>query len=188
MRRLVLVISILGLAACATSEPRRTLGAARPAAQPADGLWAILDPGCPKPSLANVGAWPRCASPFWINQGSAVVVRTRAAARGQALSHSYRADVSLAGADPTIAQVGNENGGYLFFALVDLAHDDQGRVIAAIGAAVACPGQSDGAISATPNAGGCEAASPGDMRRAARATLRDQNLLTRVAWIAAGAP
>jgi hypothetical protein len=148
----------------------------------------MLDPGCPKPSLINVGAWPKCASPFWISRGSAVVVRTKAARSGRAFNHSYRAGFSLSGADPLIAQVGNAKDGYLFLALTKLAHDDQGRVIAATGAAVACPGPADGAISLTPTAGGCEAASADGVREAARATLLDQSLLTRVAWIADGTP
>ena len=156
--------------------------------KPPSGLWAILDPGCPKPNLANVGAWPACASPFWIDRGSAIVVRTNAAVGGRALSHSYRADFSLAGPNPIIAQVGNDRDGYLFLALTKLTHDDKGRLIAAVGAAVACAAPVDGAISAAPNAGGCEAASPVEKRRAARASLRDQSILTRVAWIADGAP
>jgi hypothetical protein len=187
-----MVVTVLGLAACATSGSRLARQAPartpRPAPQVADGLWAMLDPGCPKPNLANFGAWPACASPFWISRGSAVVVRTRAAPSGKALDHSYRADLSLTGADPVIAELGNDRDGYLFLALTGLAHDDKGRLIAAIGAAVSCPGQSDGPISATPTAGGCEAVSADGVRKAAQATLGDPSVLTRVAWIAAGAP
>jgi hypothetical protein len=188
--RLLPVISVLGLAACATWSPRLAQHAPtlKPAAQPADGLWAILDPGCPKPNHANVGAWPTCAQPFWISRGSAVVIRTRIAPGGKALSHSYRADFSLTGADPVIAQVGNDRDGFLFLALTRLTHDEKGRLVAATGAAVACPGPADGAISATPNASGCEAFSPDGVRKAARVALQDQSVLTGVAWIAAGAP
>jgi len=194
-----MVVALLGLAACATSgsrlareAPAPTTPQPAPTPQPtpqlADGLWAMLDPGCPRPRLANVGAWPACASPFWISRGSAVVVGARAAPSGKALEHSYRADLFLTGADPLIAQVGNDEDGYLFVALTGLARDDDGRLVAATGAAISCPGQSDGPISATPTAGGCEAVSADGVRKAAQATLGDPSVLTRVAWIAAGAP
>ena len=187
-RRLLILVLTLGLTSCAALGPRLAHWARPPTARPAEGLWAILDPGCPKPGHVNVGAWPKCASPFWISRGSAVVVRTRAGPRGKTPDHSYRAGFSLAGVDPLIAQVGNGRDGRLYLALIQLARDDKGRLIGAAGAAFACPGQAVGPIRLKPNTSGCEAVSSDGLRRAARATLRDQGPLTRVAWIAPGAP
>ena len=187
MRRLFIVVVTLALSGCAAGAPRLAAGPTPPP-RAAEGLWAILDPGCRKPSLIDIGAWPACASPFWISGGSAVVVRTRPGPGGTALDHSYRADVLLAGDDPVIAEVGNGTDGHLYFALIKLARDDEGRVIGASGAAFACPGQTIGPISLAPNASGCEAASAEGVRKAAAATLRDGGTLSRVAWIAPGAP
>ncbi|MEO8927129.1 MAG: hypothetical protein ABI306_08185 [Caulobacteraceae bacterium] len=186
-RRLFILALTMALAACATG-PRLALWRRPSTPRPAEGLWAILDPGCRKPSLVDIGAWPKCASPFWISRGAAVVVRTRPGPGGTALDHSYRAEVSMAGDNPVIAEVGNSNDGHLYLALTRLARDDQGRLIGASGAAFACPGKTAGPISLAPNATGCESATREDVRRAATATLRDQGALTEVAWIAAGAP
>ena len=198
IRRLLILVLTLGLTACAAVGPRLAplAGAPLPGAppprapmgRPAEGLWAILDPGCPKPGHVNVRAWPKCASPFWISGGAAVVVRTRAGLRGSTPDHSYRAGISLAGADPLIAQVGDGKAGHRSLALIQLARDDKGRLVGAAGAAFACPGQTGGPISLKANASGCEAVSSDDLRMAARAMLRDQPALTRVAWIAPGAP
>jgi len=187
MRRLFIVILTLTLSACAAGGTRLALGPTPPP-RPAEGLWAILDPGCHKPDRIDVAAWPTCASPFWISGDSAVVVRTRPGPRGTALDHSYRAAVLLAGDDPVIAEVGNGSDGHLYLALIKLARDDEGHVIGATGAAFACPGQTSGPISLALNASGCEAASPEGVRKAAEATLREPIALSRVAWIAPGAP
>ena len=158
------------------------------APKPADGLWAILDPGCPKPSAADLGRWPRCASPFWINRGTAVVVRSRAAPDGAAQRSSYRTDYRLAAGDPVIAQIGDDRAGYLFLALTELGRNAQGRLIAAAGLPFACPKPGDGAIKLAPNVNGCETQSPATIRKLAFDTLRDHAELSRVAWIAPGAP
>jgi len=185
--RLFIVVLTLALGACAAGGPRLALGWAPPP-RPAEGLWAILDPGCRKPSLIDIGVWPKCASPFWISGGSAVVVRTRPGPGGTAVDHSYRAEVSITGNDPVVAEVGNGTDGHLYLALIKLLRDDEGRVIGATGAAFACPVQVSGPIALAPNASGCEAASAEGVRRAAEATLRDAGTLSRVAWIAPGAP
>jgi hypothetical protein len=92
--------------------------------KPAEGLWAILDPGCAKPSAADIHAWPHCASPFWISGDKATVLL--AANSGKRTIHdvSYAADVSLTAGEPLIAQVGTQKDGYLFLALTNLAEDD----------------------------------------------------------------
>ena len=160
-----------------------------PAPTPAEGLWAILDPGCPKPAAPNIRAWPKCASPFWISRGKALVVRSALQhPRGPATDASFAADYSLAAGDPVIAQVGTEKDGYMFLALTQLAEDGQGRMIGAIGAAVACPKPSSGALSTRPNLNGCETESLETVRKAAAETLQDHSVLTQVAWIAPGAP
>jgi hypothetical protein len=202
---LILVLAV-GLSGCSfikerfafLHRPHKTeTAAAAPAViaapKPADGLWAILDPGCPKPDRADFNAWPHCASPFWISRDTAVVVRSmpgnhRAAAAGAA-AQSYRADYRIAAGDPVIAQVGTEKDGYLFLALTELTRDDQGRLVEAAGAAFACPKEATpGPIAAKPNVNGCESESPDTLRRAAQETLVEHAALSRVAWIAPGAP
>ncbi len=153
-----------------------------------EGLWAILDPGCGKPRDADVRAWPRCASPFWIGEGYALVVRTRSDGHGAVPESSYRAGYRLAAGDPLIAEIGNDKDGQLFLALKDLDRDGEGRLVGATGAAFACPSGPTGRISLSPSDGGCAAAAPDRIRRAARDTLQDQGALTRVAWITSGAP
>jgi hypothetical protein len=84
--------------------------------------------------------------------------------------------------------VGTPRDGYIFLALAKLDRDAKGRMVGATGAAFACRGEAAGPISLKPNTGGCELASLEDMRRAAQETLQDENALTRVAWVAPGAP
>ncbi len=200
MRRILIIALAVGLGACAGMRSRLALlfpshhpaaVAATPAPAPAlaEGLWAILDPGCPKPLAANIHAWPKCASPFWISRGKALVVRTLLGKHHPASTDaSYAADYSLAAGDPVIAQVGTEKDGYVFLALTDLAEDTQGRLIGATGAAVACPTPTVGEISLKPSLNGCDTQSLADVRRAAVETLQDRGALTEVAWIAPGAP
>lgn len=206
MTRLVLIFVLaIGLSGCGFVKERlaflrhgpsgshnvqtASAPAPSPAPRPAEGLWAILDPGCPKPNAANFKAWPHCASPFWISRDTAVVVRSLPAARkGVAPDQSYRADYRLAAGDPVIAQVGTEKDGYLFLALTELSRDEQGRLVAASGAAFACAGAAAGPIALRPNLNGCDTESPDGVRRAAQETLGDHAALSRVAWIASGAP
>jgi hypothetical protein len=183
------IAAACALAACASLPgrplaPSPALAAAAGAPRPAEGLWAILDPGCAKPSLADPRKWPRCASPFWISRNSALVVRSKPAT-GPA---SYRADFRLAAGDPMIAQVGNHKDGYLFLALTKLDRDGQGRLVAATGAAIACNRTGVEYLFAEPNQGGCERQTPAFVHQAAQETLKDPAALTRVAWIAGGAP
>lgn len=188
MRRLVIAILATSLAACASPGPRLATGTAIAPGKPAEGLWAILDPGCRKPDRIDIAAWPKCASPFWISGGSAVVVRTRPSPGGAALDHSYRAEIILAGDHPLIAEVGNAMDGHLYLALIDLARDAKGRLVGAAGEAFVCAGEVDGPINLTLNASGCETMPANGARRAAEATLRSGAALSRVAWIAPGAP
>lgn len=204
-RHILILVLALGLTACGAMKNQFAFfkhAHAAPAAmaaapvaptplapKPAEGLWAILDPGCPKPSLTNFHSWPKCASPFWISRQTAVVVMSRFEKAGKAPpDHSYRADYSLAAGDPVIAQVGTQKDGYMFVALTELTRDDQGRMVGATGAAFACPLPIVGPISLRPNLNGCDSAPPDSVRKAARETLQDHAALTRVAWIAPGAP
>jgi hypothetical protein len=202
-KRILILALAMGLTACSAVRahlafwrhaPRTTAVAVAtppptmPAPKPADGLWAILDPGCPKPNLINFKAWPKCAQPFWISRETAVMVRSLPGRGGTSPDQSYRADYRLAAGDPVIAQVGNAKDGFLYLALTELARDDQGRLIAATGAAFACPKPADGAIRLRPNLNGCESESPEAMRKVASETLADHAALMRVAWIAPGAP
>src|SRR5579863_2276586 len=203
LRRILILAVLLGLGACAHiprpfaflfhhhhSQPTALVAAPPPSPPPtpAQGLWAILDPGCPKPSLANINDWPKCASPFWISGGKAMVIRSDSAGPRYLRDASYIADFHLAPGDPLIAQVGTQKDGYLFLALTDLSKDDQGRLIGAIGAAVACPTAEMGALSAKPNLNGCASVPLDTVRRAAAETLEDRSGLTEVAWIASGVP
>lgn len=205
-RRFLIIVLCVGLTACASLRarlafwrhpaPPATASAALGAPlrqtprvpHPADGLWAILDPGCRKPALADLRAWPKCASPFWINRDSAVVVRSKPGRRGHAPDTSYRTDYRLAAGDPLIAQVGNARDGFVFLALTELARDDQGRLVSATGAAFGCATPTQGAISLRPNQNGCESQTPEALRKVAWESLQNPAALTRVAWIAPGAP
>ena len=197
-RRILIIVLTIGLSACATMRERfaslfpqhhaALASAPAPAPRPAEGLWAILDPGCPKPVAANIHAWPKCASPFWISRDKALVVRSAATKRRPSNDASFVADYSLAPGDPVIAQVGTQKAGYLFLVLTHLAKDDQGRLIDAVGAAVACPKPVGDELSLKPSLNGCDTESLSDVRKAAAETLLDQDALTEVAWIAPGAP
>jgi hypothetical protein len=195
LRRILAVALVVVLGACARfgSHNASTLVVVIPppppvAPRPAEGLWAMLDPGCAKPSAADIHAWPHCASPFWISGDKATVLL--AANSGKRAIHdvSYAADVSLTAGKPLIAQVGTEKDGYLFLALTDLAEDDRGRLVGAIGAAVACPKPKDGGIVLKPALNGCDLESVETVRAAAELALRDRSALTEVAWIAPGSP
>jgi hypothetical protein len=195
-RRILVVALLTLLCACVGSRSARTphgaAAAPGPAAamapKPAEGLWAILDPGCAKPSIADFRAWPHCASPFWINGHTALVIEAAGVRRGTVDGKSYLADYSFAPGDPLIAQVGTEKDGYLFLALTDLTRDASGRLVGAAGAAVACPKPIGGALALKPSDNGCDAARLDVVRQAAEATLQDRADLTKVAWIAPGAP
>lgn len=195
LRRILIVAIWIGLSACAARHAHLAQLPAPAAAQPkpppmlAQGLWAILDPGCPKPVAANIHKWPACASPFWISRGKATVICS-AAARSPAghADFSFAADYQLAGGDPLIAQVGDEKDGYLFLALTELSTDDQGRLIGAMGAAIACPKPTQGALVIKPILNGCDSQSAEVVRQAAAVALQDHAALNQVAWIAPGAP
>ena len=168
------------------SPPKTPPPVALPA--PAEGLWAILDPGCPKPSAPDIRAWPACASPFWISGGTARVIRAQPRGQRRRDEESYAADYSLAAGDPVIAQVGTAKDGYVFLALTELAKDDQGRLVSAFGAAVACPKDGASHLVLKPNANGCDDQDLQAVRKAAVVALEDRSVLSEVAWIAPGAP
>jgi len=199
MRRvLIIVLAAASLSACGLFQAKPKLASAPPtpsptaqAPKPAEGLWAILDRGCPKPSAANVQAWPSCASPVWITHDKAVVVHSNIGRMRGLINVSFTADYHLAAGDPVIAQVGTQKDGYVFVALTDLAHDADGRLIGASGAAIACPkadSAGGGGISLKPSLNGCEGQPLDQVRQAAAAALEDRSDLSTVAWIAAGAP
>lgn len=198
MRRILVVAIAVGLTGCAAwhsqfaarNHPAPQIAAPPPAPppKPAEGLWAILDPGCAKPVAVDVHAWPACASPFWISGDKATVLVAGAPGKHAPRDVSYAADVSISSGDPVIAQVGTEKDGYLFLALTDLSQDDRGRLVAAEGAAIACPKPRGGGLSIKPSLGGCDLDSVETVRAAAAATLADAGPLQKVAWIAPGNP
>jgi hypothetical protein len=202
LRRVLAVALVAGLSGCAGLSVRFAAHDARHhapteivtvtpplpvAPKPAEGLWAMLDPGCVKPSAANIHVWPHCASPFWISGDKATVLL---AASSNRAPHdvSYAADVSLTPGEPLIAQVGTQKDGYLFLALTNLAEDERGRLVGAIGAAVACPKPKDGGLVIKPSLNGCDLETVETVRAAAQVALRDRSTLTEVAWIAPGSP
>ena len=204
LRRILVVASLVALGACAglsarlaalghRHHPPETAVAVAPppppiAPKPAEGLWAMLDPGCAKPSAADIHAWPHCASPFWISGDKATVLLAANSGKRAVHDVSYAADVSLTAGEPLIAQVGTQKDGYLFLALTDLAEDDSGRLVGAVGAAVSCPKPKDGGIVLKPSLNGCDLESVETVRAAAELALRDRATLTEVAWIAPGSP
>jgi len=196
--RSFVVALLIVLCACASphagrkvaSVPAPPTGPARIAVapQPAEGLWAMLDPGCAKPADVDFRAWPHCASPFWISGQKAMVILADAVGRRSATNKSYAADYSITPGDPMIAQVGTQKDGYLVLVLTDLSSDDHGRLVGATGAAVACPGATGPQLALKPSSNGCVTAPIDVVRKAATATLQDRAGLTQVAWIAPGAP
>jgi hypothetical protein len=193
--RILVVVLLTMLCACAGSHAVKVALAPPPAVpapaappKPAEGLWAILDPGCAKPSGADFRVWPHCASPFWINGHKAMVIEAAGVRRGALDGKSYIADYSFTPGDPLIVQVGAEKDGYLFLALTDLTRDASGQLVGAVGAAVACPKDTGGGLALKPSDNGCDAARLDEVRQAGEAALHDRAALTKVAWIAPGAP
>jgi hypothetical protein len=194
--RILVVVLLTMLCACAGSHAVKVATASAPPPapapvappKPAEGLWAILDPGCAKPSGADFRVWPHCASPFWINGHKAMVIEAAGVRRGALDGKSYIADYSFTPGDPLIVQVGAEKDGYLFLALTDLTRDASGQLVGAVGAAVACPKDTGGGLALKPSDNGCDAARLDEVRQAGEAALHDRAALTKVAWIAPGAP
>ena len=200
MRRIVVIAMLLGVAACANPfarfagnhnhAPAPLIAAPPPpvAPNPAEGLWAALDPGCAKPTAANIHQWPHCASPFWISHGKATVLVSGDAGKRAVRDVSYAAEYSLTPGDPLIAQVGTAKDGYVWLALTDLDRDGQGRLVGATGAAVPCAPPPTGEVVAKPRMNGCDGVGLDELRKAATATLQDRAALTKITWIAPGAP
>jgi hypothetical protein len=190
VRRILVIGMFLGLGACAHHQIAQAVvpGPAPVAPRPAEGLWAALDPGCAKPTAANIHTWPHCASPFWIGRGKATVLVAGGADKKSVRDVSYAADYRFDPGEPLIAQVGTPKDGYVWLALTDLDRDSQGRLIGAVGAAVPCaaPVGDDAAVRTRLNS--CTGVAVDAMRKAAVATLQDRAALTTVAWIAPGAP
>ena len=193
MRALLIAVLAIGLSSCgmvrsffhmrmASHDPMMDTP------RPADGLWAVMDPGCQRPAGANFQAWPSCASPFWINENTAVVVHSPETHGGRSLAASYRAGIQVTAGEPVVVQVGSQASGYLFLAVTDLTRDSHGLVVAAAGAPVSCLTETMSRITFRPNMTGCEARSPDEVRHAATEALAERDNLTRVAWIAPGAP
>ncbi|MFO1013443.1 MAG: hypothetical protein U1E50_06730 [Caulobacteraceae bacterium] len=189
IRRFLILLIATSLSACALLPGRAPQVARAPEApHPADGLWAILDPGCAKPATANFANWPACASPFWINQQTAVVVRSASGLRGGQGQSSYRAGLQVTAGEPVVVQVGSQLDGYVFVALTDISRDASGRVVAASGAPMICETSLIARITFRANATGCENRSSDEIGRAAAEAISDRESLTQVAWVAAGAP
>ena len=198
MRRILVIGLLLGMAACAgpfgrlsanhSSQPSPPIVAPTPPPQPAEGLWAALDPGCARPTAANIHLWPHCASPFWISNGKATVLVSGAASKRTVRDVSYAADYSFTPGTPLIAQVGTPRDGYVWLALTDLDRDSAGRLIGASGAAVPCATPDTGELVAKPRMNGCGGVGVDELRKAAVQTLQDHGSLTKITWIAPGAP
>jgi len=200
VRRLFVIALLISLAACAGGPFARLAGnrhhraapqpalVEAPAPSPAEGLWAALDPGCVKPAAANIHLWPHCASPFWISHGKATVLVSGDPDKRAVRDVSYAADYSFTPGDPLIAQVGTPKDGYVWLALTDLDRDGAGRLVGASGAAVPCAPPPGGELVARPRMNGCDGVGVDELRKAAAATLQDRAALTKITWIAPGAP
>ena len=196
VRRIFVITLLICLAACAHPFAHLAGGhraappvlAAPPAPSPAEGLWAALDPGCARPTAANIHLWPHCASPFWISHGKATVLVSGDPDKRAVRDVSYAADYSLTPGVPLIAQVGTPKDGYVWLALTDLDRDGQGRLVGATGAAVPCAPPQGGEIVLKPRMNGCDGVGLEALRKAAAATLQDRAALTKITWIAPGAP
>lgn len=193
IRGLLIAVMAIGLASCGTirnffhlrfAQRERAIETPRPA----DGLWAIMDPGCQRPAGANFQAWPACASPFWINANTAVVVHSPQGRSVRVGDTSYRAGITVTAGEPVVVQVGSQEGGFLYVAVTDMTRDSQGLVVAAAGAPVSCVTGYMTRISFRPNMTGCEDRPTDEVRRAAAQALSEHEGLTHIAWIAPGAP
>lgn len=193
-RRFLAIATAIGLSACIAHHAKLARVAPPVAAPPApppalaQGLWAVLDPGCRKPIAADIHQWPACASPFWIGRGKAVIIHSAAWGATGHIDASFAADYSLAGGDPVIAQVGTRKDGYLYLALTQLATDSQGQLVDAMGAAISCPKPAQGGLLIKPSLNGCDTETPEAVRRAAVLALQDHGALDEVAFIAPGNP
>ena len=195
LRRTLTVAIAAGLSACVAHHAKLAPPAppvvAAPAPPPAlaQGLWAVLDRGCPRPVGADIHQWPACASPFWIGRdGKAVIIHSAAWGATGHIDASFAADYSLAGGDPVIAQVGTQKDGYLYLALTQLATDQQGQLVDAMGAAISCPKAARPGLLIKPSLNGCDDETPDAVRRAAVLALQDHAALSEVAFIAPGNP
>jgi hypothetical protein len=189
VRRVLVIAMLFGLAACAHRlAPLATAHARPPEPRPAEGLWAALDPGCAKPTAANIHSWPHCASPFWISRDHATVLIAGGVDKKSVRDVSYAADYRFTPGEPLIAQVGTPKDGYVWLALTDLDRDSQGRLVGAVGAAVPCAPTDGGDAAVKTRLNGCTGVDLDEVRKAAATTLQDKATLTTVAWIAPGAP
>jgi len=190
VRRILVTAILVALAACAG---HRTVARLAPtpaplAPKPAEGLWAALDPGCARPTAANIRAWPHCASPFWISRDHATLLVAGSADKNAVRDVSYAADYRFTAGEPLIAQVGTEKDGYVWLALTNLDRDSQGRLVGAVGVAVPCAPPSSDGVALKPRLNGCSDEDLEAVRRAALNTLQDHASLTTVSWIAPGVP
>ena len=181
-RLVVGLLAAAALAGCATERARPVRASLPdPPPVPANGLWAVMEPGCHAPLGADRRAWPACAYPVWLRGGAAVVIQTLTSSR----ERSYETRFQLVSGDPLIAKVGIAIGASLFVALADITRDGDGRLIGAAGVPIACL---EGATSfrVGPMDGGCDAVSPDALRDAARQSLGEtaSRLRTRLdrAW------
>ena len=194
LRRILTIAIAAGLSACVTHHAKLTnvtppvVAAPAPPPALAQGLWAVLDRGCPRPVGADIHQWPACASPFWIGRGKAVIIHSAAWGATGHIDASFAADYSLAGGDPVIAQVGTQKDGYLYLALTQLATDGQGQLVDAMGAAISCPKAAQSSLLIKPSLNGCDDETPEAVRRAAVLALQDHAALSEVAFIAPGNP
>ena len=139
LRRVLIAVLAIGLASCGMVRsflhlrgPAQAVVLETP--RPAEGLWAIMDPGCGRPAGVNFQTWPTCASPFWINENTAVVVHSPQSRSGRQSPASVRAGILVTAGEPVVVQVGSQQSGYLFVAVTDLTRDSRGMVVAAAGA------------------------------------------------------
>ena len=66
---------------------------------PQMGLWAVLQPGCARPTSSAVHTWPECATPVWLQPGQATTI----------VQSPVRSEFVVGTGTPRLAQVTHEN-------------------------------------------------------------------------------
>jgi hypothetical protein len=149
MRALLLLPLLLGMAACQQSlqskEPLLT--GSGPA--PAEGLWALLAPGCAAPTSAEVQNWAACASPAWVKGSTFTII----------VQGPVRSEFAVAAGDPALAQVRSDDG-YTYYAV-----RADGPAPARAARLWALPCSEEAELDA------CDVKGPADLRTAARAAV-----------------
>lgn len=95
IKRSILALLLVGAVGCSDTVQSPQPFFTGDAEGPRAGLWALLEPSCPRPANAAVETWPTCASPMWLREGALIMI----------VSGPVRSSLVLVGEQPQVAQV-----------------------------------------------------------------------------------